>query len=132
MATILAHIHIKPGKEARFEEIEAELWRATHAHEKHVRRYEFYRGAEPGLYYGLLSFDDFVGFLEHQSSPHHENAGLGEVIEAIKLEWLDPVVKASGLAPTDPQALPPGASELMATYHQRMPPQMQAWWQPLR
>jgi hypothetical protein len=132
MATILAHIKIKPGKEAEFEDVEGALWRKTHSDEENVRRYEFFRGAEEGLYYGLLSFDDFVGFLKHQTSPHHENAGLGGVIDSIKLEWVDPVGKASALAPTNKQDLPAGASELMTRYHAQLSPAVQDWWQPLR
>ena len=97
MATILAHIKIKDGKEARFEELEGVLWRDTHANEQNVRRYEFWRGAEKGTYYGLLSFNSFNGFIEHQASPHHEDSGLGEVIEGIRLEWVDPVPSASDL-----------------------------------
>jgi hypothetical protein len=128
MATIMAHITVKEGKEACFEEVEGALWRSTHKHEKNVRRYEFFRGAEPRHYYGLLSFDDFVGFLEHQTSPHHEDAGLGEVLESVRLEWVDPVPSASSLAPTRQQALPAGASELMAKYHAQLTPQVQSWW----
>ena len=132
MATILAHIRIKPGKEAQFEQVEGALWRATHANEQHVRRYEFFRGAEERLYYGLLSFDDFVGFLEHQTSPHHEDAPLGDLIESIRLEWVDPLSKASDLPPTNRQPLPEGASELMARYHAALSPTVQDWWLPLR
>lgn len=127
LATILARIRIKPGQEARFEEVEGALWRETHASEKNVRRYEFFRGAEERLFYGLLSFDDFAGFLEHQTSPHHEIAPLGDVIESIKLEWVDPLGKASGLAPTNRQDLPAGASELMARYHAALSPAVQDW-----
>ena len=48
MATILAHIQVKPGMEARFEQIAADLYKGTHDHEKDVRRYEYWRGAEKG------------------------------------------------------------------------------------
>ena len=65
MATILAHITVKPGCAARFEQIAAELYRATHDHEPNVRRYEYWRGAEPDTYYTLLSYDTFAEFIEH-------------------------------------------------------------------
>ena len=62
MATILAHIQIQPGKELEFETLVGELFEAT-AQEPGKRHYEYWRSAEPGLYYCLLAFDDFHGFL---------------------------------------------------------------------
>ena len=134
MATALARIRVHPGMEARFEQIVTELHRATHAGEPAVRRYEYWRGAEPGSYYSLLSFDDFLGFVEHQTSEHHGAASpaLHEVTESITLEWVDPVPTASSLAPTNVQPLPAGASALAASYHQRFAAIVQAWWLPLR
>jgi quinol monooxygenase YgiN len=134
MATALSHIRVRPGMEAEFEEIAAELYRATHAEETAVGRYEYWRGAEPGSYYCLLSFDDFLGFLTHQSSDHHSAASprLHEVTESMTLEWLDPVPAASPLAPTDVMPLPADATELEATYHRRFADIAQPWWLPLR
>ncbi len=132
MATILAHIKIKEGKEARFEELEGELWRDTHENETNVRRYEFWRGAEKGSYYGLLSFNSYNGFIEHQASPHHEDSGLGEVIEGIQLEWIDPVPSASDLATTDTEPLFEGANDLQKQYHANFQPDVQDWWRALR
>ena len=130
MATILAHITIKPGMEARFEELAAALYKGTHEHEKNVRRYEYWRGSEPGSYYTLLSFDDYNSFLVHQSSDHHEGAGpgLGESIASIKLEWVDPIASASPLKPTNMQDLPAGANDIMKRYHKMMPAQVAEWW----
>ena len=85
MATILAHIHVHEGKEAAFEALAAQLHRDTHRLETGVRRYEYWRGAERGLYYGLLAFDDFHAFLRHQTSEHHEAA-------SPKLAWLSVTV----------------------------------------
>ena len=62
MATILAHIRVKAGAEARFEDLARELFRATHEQEPRVKRYEYWRGTEPGLYYSLLAFDDHLAF----------------------------------------------------------------------
>ena len=133
MSTILAHIKIKKGMEARFEEVEAELWNLTHTKEENVRRYEFFRGAEEGQYYGLLSFDDFNGFVKHQASPHHEGAsGLGEVIESINLEWVDAVSNCSDLAPTDYQPIFDGANEVQQKYHTNFAPDVQDWWRAVR
>src|SRR6476619_771592 len=65
MATLLAHITVKPGSEAQFERIAAEMYRRTHADEADPRRYEYWRGAERGTYYCLESFEDYLGFLAH-------------------------------------------------------------------
>jgi quinol monooxygenase YgiN len=134
MATILAHITVRPGAEARFEQIAAELYAATHEHETDVVRYEYWRGADPRTYYTLLSFPDFEGFLAHQTSDHHEGASpaLGEVIEGLRLEWVDPIQGASPLSPTNRQPLKAGASELWARYHDRFAAQVADWWLPLR
>jgi len=92
MATILAHITVQEGKEKEFEEVLHRLWRSTHEHEDHVLRYEYWRGAEKNQYYGLLSFNDYNGFLEHQTSDHHET-------DAKLLTHLSPISAWSGLTP---------------------------------
>ena len=130
MATALAHIRVRPGMEARFEQLVAELYRATHDEEAAVRRYEYFRAADPSTYYCLLSFDDYHGFLAHQSSDHHETATpeLRELTESIRLEWVDPIGSASPLSPTDPQPLPDGASPVAVLYHERFADIGEAWW----
>lgn len=130
MASILAHITVVEGAEQRFERIAAELFRTTHDTEQGVRRYEYWRGARPRHYYSLLAFDDFQTFIQHQTSDHHEHASpeLREVIESIRLEWLDPVPGASDLPPTAMQDAPPDASELQALYTQRFAAQIASWW----
>src|SRR4051812_43894501 len=45
MATFLAHITVKPGREADFEAIVVALAGTTHASEPGVRRYEYWRAA---------------------------------------------------------------------------------------
>jgi quinol monooxygenase YgiN len=134
MATILAHIHVHTGREHEFETVAARLHGETHARETGVRHYEYWRGAEPGLYYCLLAFDDFHAFLEHQTSAHHEAASprLGELIREMRLEWVDPVAGASGLPPTRMQALPPDADPLTARYHRAFAVKLQDWWERLR
>ncbi len=131
MATALVHIRVRPGMEARFERLAAELYRATHDQESAVRRYEYFRGAEPATYYCLMSFDDYHGFLAHQASDHHEAASpdLREVTESIRLEWLDPIRAASPLPPTVAQPLPDGASPAAERHHERFSDVGQLWWQ---
>lgn len=134
MATILAHIRIKPGDEARFEEIARELHAATHSSETGVRRYEYWRGSEPATYYTLLSFDDFQTFITHQTSPHHEAAApdIGAVVESLRLEWVDPVAGASDLPPTEHQPAPAGADALAVDYTDRYAAQVADWWLAMR
>jgi quinol monooxygenase YgiN len=133
MATLLAHIRVRPGAEKRFEQIARELHDATHACERGVRRYEYWRGAEPGTYYTLESFGDFAGFLAHEASPHHVAAlpALREVLQDVRLEWLDPIVGASPLKPTH---LPPrpDAIDLAQAERERYGAKVQDWWLPLR
>jgi quinol monooxygenase YgiN len=135
MATLLAHIRVRPGKEVQFERIAEQLHRATHEREADVRRYEYWRGAEPSTYYALESFDDLAGFVAHQTSEHHEAArpGLGEVIEDIRLEWVDPLPTASPLATTATAATPPDATELERSCYERFAGAlMQDWWDEVR
>ncbi len=134
MATLLVHIRVRNGMEDRFEALVTELYRATHEDETAVRRYEYFRGAERGAYYCLMAFDDYRGFLSHQSSDHHEAASpqLREFTETIRLEWLDPVQSASPLPPTDAQPLPDDASEAMVRHYERLGDIGEKWWEELR
>jgi quinol monooxygenase YgiN len=134
VATILAHITVNPGAEARFEAIAKALYEGTHQHETGVLRYEYWRGAQPSTYYTLLSFEDFNTFINHQVSPHHETAAaeFGEVFAALTLEWVDPISSSSPLPATDSQPLPADADELFVRYHQRYAAQVAEWWHDLR
>lgn len=134
MATLLAHIAVQPGHEARFEAAARRLHAATHTSETAVRRYEYWRAQEPGRYYALLAFDDYRGFLAHQSSPHHEAelAELGAVIADIRLEWLDPVSGASPLPATLHQSPAADAGEVARRYAETMPAVIAGWWAALR
>jgi quinol monooxygenase YgiN len=134
MATILAHITVKEGNEARFEAIARQLHQSTHAHETGVRAYGYWRGQAPRTYYTLLAFDDFRSFLRHQTSEHHEGASpdLGQVMEGIRLEWVDPIQGASTLPPTQTQDIPDDADELTRRYARRFAAQIADWWSTLR
>lgn len=134
MATILAHLTIKEGAEARFEAIAKELHRASHSSETGLRAYGYWRGAAPRTYYTLLAFDDFHGFMRHQTSDHHEAASpdLGQVMESIRLEWVDPVQGASTLPPTEMQEPPDDADELTKRYAKRYAAHVAEWWKALR
>ena len=131
---MLARVLVHPGRETEFEAIAAELWRRTHADETGVARYEYWRGAEPGTYYTLGSFDGYDGFIRHQTSGHHVDAGpaLREVIAELHIEWVDAVDGANGLLPTDTSPTPPDAGELERSYRTRHAAHVAPWWSPLR
>jgi quinol monooxygenase YgiN len=130
MATLLAHITVRPGTEADFEALARTLYESTHATETAVRHYEYWRGAEPRTYYTLLSFDDHRGFIAHQTSDHHETASpeLGRMIESLRLEWVDPVPGASALVRTRMQSASPDADQFTRDYTDRFAAVLADWW----
>ena len=133
MATLLAHIRIKPGSEAQFETTVRALYASSHASEKALRRYEYWRGKSPNCYYCLESFDDYAGFLAHETTPHHEAAAepIMALIEAFELEWVDPVPDAAPLATTHDQPLDAGADERTRFYAGMFPLTLARWWRDL-
>ncbi len=129
MTTLLAHIKIKPGAEAQWEEIMADMAHQTWTTETGVKRYEYWKGEEPNLYYCLLSFDDKATFYRHQMSPHHEGHDFAAVLDGIGLEYLDPVRGAGGgLAQTVDTPLPDDADADLKTAQERFPLTIPAWW----
>ena len=130
MATLLAHIAVKPGADAAFEALCRTLYERSHAKDAGLVRYEYWRSATPHLYYCLLAFDDYRAFMTHQTSAHHEAAvpGLGATIATLHLEWIDPVPGGSALPPTRSQPLPTDASPLARRYAEQIPVELAAWW----
>lgn len=130
MATILAHIAVTSGREAEFEELAQALYRASHATEDGLLRYEYWRGQEVGRYYTLLSFRSYADFISHQVSPHHEEASakLGSVISDLRLEWLDPVHGASDLPPARQDVLGHSTDPLVLRAARLFPIEFGAWW----
>lgn len=130
MSTLLAHITIREGHEAAFESIIRRLYEATHRLEDTVIRYEYWRGEKPRSYYCLLAYPDFLSFIEHQVSDHHESASpeLRPAFESFSLEWLDPVEGAAPLGRTVPQNAPEDAGELTKRYAKAFEVKMADWW----
>ena len=129
MTTLLAHIRIKPGKEAKWEVIIADMVAQTFATEDGVLRYEYWKGQEPNAYYCLLSFADKWAFYEHQMSDHHEGHDFADVLDSIRLEYVDPVEGAGGgLTRTLDPPMPPDASEMQRTAQARFPLTVPEWW----
>ena len=134
MATMLAHITVREGREAEFEAIARRIYEATHRLEPFVLRYEYWRGAAPRTYYTLLSYPDFLSFIVHQTSDYHEEASpeFRPVFESFKIEWVDPIARACPLVATEPQDAPADADELTARYAQQFRAEVAPWWAPLR
>jgi quinol monooxygenase YgiN len=129
MTTLLAHIRIKPDKLEKWEAIMADMVRQTHATEPGVVRYEYWKGEAENSYYCLLSFRDKWAFYHHQMSDHHEGHDFGDVLESIRLEYVDPVTNAApGLSRTQDPPLPPDASESMRIAQERFPLTIAPWW----
>lgn len=134
VATILAHITVRKGAEAEFEAIARDLYVASHAHDRGLLRYEYWRGSEPSTYYTLLSFRDFSSFIDHQTSEHHEKASprLGSLLADLRLEWIDPVDGASTLPRTESQDLSLAEHELTRVYAERFAARISSWWDSTR
>ena len=130
MATLLAHITVRPGSETEFEAIARTLYEQTHAAESAVRYYEYWRGADPRTYYTLLSFDDHRAFIAHQTSDHHEAASpvIGRLVESIRLEWVDPIEGAGNLPSTEMQPALDDADVLTLEYTDRFAAVVAEWW----
>ena len=86
--------------EEQFEAIARSLYATSHETEKGLRRYEYWRGEEEGLYYTQLSFDDFLSFIAHQTSEHHETASpqIGAVVIPVPAPRLLDVTFSQSLA----------------------------------
>lgn len=134
MATMLAHITVKPGTEATWEAICRRIHAASHETEPRLLRYEYWRGQEERTYYCSLAFEDHQAFIVHQVSDHHEDESprIRDCLESFRLEYLDPVAGASGLPATEHQDAPDGADELTTTYTERFRAQVADWWLALR
>jgi quinol monooxygenase YgiN len=130
VATILAHITVKPGQETEFEGIAQTLFRSSHDQEAGLLRYEYWRGQDVGSYYTLLSFRSYADFISHQISPHHEQAAsrLGDVIANLRLEWLDPLVGASDLPCAQSAQLEDSPDPLVRRAARMFPVQLGSWW----
>jgi quinol monooxygenase YgiN len=130
VASILAHISIKPGHERDFESTAAELWTHTHALETGVHRYEYWRSETPNKWYALLSYEHEIDFLHHQVSDHHEVAGarFAPMFESVRLEWLDPVPGANHAPPGVIDELPADASQALRKAKHRFSAQVAEWW----
>jgi quinol monooxygenase YgiN len=127
-------MRIRAGKAPAFEALARGLYAASTGHEPGMIRYEYWRGREPDSYYCLESFDDYAGFLAHETAPHHEAAAepIMALIEEFDLEWVDPVAGAAALPATQGFSLAAGATERERLYAEMFPLSLAAWWLRLR
>ena len=128
MATLVAHIRVRAGGEEQWETVMAEMVSKTLASEPNVVRYEYWKRQAPREYFCLLAFKDSLAFFEHQAADYHVNAPFGDLIEAIELEWVDPVETASPLARTLDPPLAEDVPGDVSAWRERTPVQMAEWW----
>lgn len=130
MATLLAHMRVRPGKEAEWEALMRSMTLETFRKEGGVIRYEFWKGETERTYYCLLAFKDKFAYYEHQMSEAFQEADLSPLLEEHTVEYLDPVQGAGGgLPPTRDPPLPDDAGEELREMQQLYPIRMPAWWE---
>jgi quinol monooxygenase YgiN len=131
MIVLHANITVVAGGEAAFEALARRLIVATLRAEPGVRRYEYFRLAEPRHYLTVLAFDGHEAFIEHQASEHHValTNEMRDLFEDISLERVDPV---DVTAADDPGALASVGADVLeqrrVRYRARYPFPAADWW----
>jgi quinol monooxygenase YgiN len=73
MTCFIATLKIKPGQEAEFERLQAELSQLTHATEPDTAVYDIIRSRDnPNTYVVYARFKDEAAFTLHQGTDFHE------------------------------------------------------------
>lgn len=73
MTVFIATLRIKPGHEAEFERLQAELSQLTHASEPDTKVYDIIRSRDnPDTYVVYGRFTDDAAFQLHQTTPFHD------------------------------------------------------------
>lgn len=73
MTVFIATLRIKPGHEAEFERLQAELSELTHANEPDTMVYDIVRSRDnPDTYVVYARFKDEAAFQHHQATPFHD------------------------------------------------------------
>lgn len=105
MATLLCQFTVRKECISDFEDKQRMMFVETNKGE-HIRLYQSFRSMNSGEYFVIMTFDSYKDFIDHETSPHHEDQNATAMIEAIQFHWLDPLEGASDLPPTDYQDLP--------------------------
>jgi quinol monooxygenase YgiN len=142
MFAVLAHLVLRAGSTARFEELARQLTHESVTREAGLRRYEYFRQEEPDHFVAMMAFDNYRDFIAHQASEHHHvlAGAMRDMIVDIRLERIDAVPGCSILAPADevtivavgPDLSPPTDAQLTSRtehYQQRYPLSPVFWWQ---
>lgn len=104
MATLLAYIRVKPSALSNWEAAISGLVDRTFAEEHEVIRYEYWKGQQPNTYYALVSFTNAAALTAHQQAQYYKAFSIDTFIEAVEIEYVDPVHTASPLPQTKPPA----------------------------
>lgn len=129
MATMLAHMTVRPGKQEEWEAVMRALTLETFRREAGVIRYEFWKGEAERSYYGLLAFKDKFAYYEHQMSAAFQQVDLEDLLEELRVEHVGPVEGAGGgLPPTNDPPLPEDAGEALRDVQARYPLRIPEWW----
>jgi quinol monooxygenase YgiN len=139
---LLAHIVLRPGTAARFEELARHLTHESVTGEAGLRRYEYFRREEPDHFLAMMAFDNYGDFIAHQASEHHHvlAGAMRDMIVEIRLERVGAIPGCSILAPDGevsatsvrPDLSPPTDAQLSSRtehYQQRYPLSPVSWWQ---
>jgi quinol monooxygenase YgiN len=142
MFAVLAHLVLRAGSTARFEELARQLAHESVTREAGLRRYEYFRREQPDHFLAMMAFNDYRDFIAHQASEHHHvlAGAMRELIVDIRLERIDAIPGCSILAPADevavvsvgPDLLPPTDAQLTSRtehYQHRYPFSPVSWWQ---
>jgi quinol monooxygenase YgiN len=140
MFAVVAHLVLRAGGTARFEELARQLTHESVTREAGLRRYEYFRREEPDHYLAVMAFDDHEDFIAHQASEHHHvlAGAMRDLIVEIRLERIDAIPGCSLLAPDGEAATSvardlssPADTQLAARtehYQQRYPLSPVSWW----
>lgn len=131
MPTLLTHIHVHETEIGRWEEVLRLMVAHTHQSEPDRLRYEYWRGAEPGRYYALLSYPTAHAFYAHQASSYHDAFldDFARMFSEMRLEWVDPVESGgSGLPSTRDDPLPADTPEKIRDQLALYPILIPDWW----
>ena len=95
MTCFIATLKIKPGHEADFERVQAELSKLTHENEPDTFVYDIIRSrTKPDTYVVYARFKDEAAFQFHQATPFHDRlvppimATLGGDMDLQFYDWI--------------------------------------------
>lgn len=130
MLGVLATVTVRAGCEEAFESLARQIWAASHSCEPGLRRYEYSRAEQPGVYFVSMLFDDYEAFLVHQASPHHTDlAGqMRDIYEGIDLRFTQPLEGGFGVPEGGATSTARISDELRAKYRERYPEPHPTWW----